>query len=96
MSVNEGVGEDDKTIKTSNIPLLPVEEQPSEAIHSGPLIFDPMPHQEEDEDTPLAAADNQVELMRWHYHLGHLPFSKLKQLALNGKNPQEACQGCAI
>ncbi len=27
--------------------------------------------------------------MRWHYHLGHLSFPKLKQLALNGKIPKK-------
>jgi hypothetical protein len=39
--------------------------------------------------------------MRWHYRLGHLAFSKLKQLALNGEIPQQlaqvkppACTGC--
>ena len=39
--------------------------------------------------------------MWWHYHLGHLPFSKLKQLALNGKIPKKLakltppkCAGC--
>ncbi len=39
--------------------------------------------------------------MRWHYRLGHLVFSKLKQLALNGKIPRDlakvklpACTGC--
>jgi hypothetical protein len=26
--------------------------------------------------------------MRWHYRLGHLSFSKLKQLALNGEIPK--------
>jgi hypothetical protein len=41
--------------------------------------------------------------MRWHYRLGHLPFSKLKQLTLNGENPQRlakvkppACTGCLV
>ncbi len=40
-------------------------------------------------------------LKHWHYHLGHLAFSKLKQLALNGEIPQRlaeikssACVGC--
>ena len=49
----------------------------------------------------LAAVDNQVELMQWHYRLHHLPFSKLKQLALNGKIPKKLakvappkCAGC--
>ncbi len=39
--------------------------------------------------------------MRWHYHLGHLSFTKLKQLVLNGEIPQRlakvkppACAGC--
>jgi hypothetical protein len=39
--------------------------------------------------------------MHWHYHLSHLAFSKLKQLALNGKIPQRlakvkppTCAGC--
>jgi hypothetical protein len=39
--------------------------------------------------------------MRWHYHLGHLPSSKLKQLALNGEIPKKLakvkppkCAGC--
>ena len=101
MSVGEGVGKDDETIKMSNIPSPPAEEPPSEAICSGPLTFDPMPHQEENKDTTLAAADNQVELMQWHYRLGHLPFAKLKQLALNGKIPKRLakvtppkCTGC--
>ncbi len=39
--------------------------------------------------------------MRWHYRFGHLPFPKLKQLALNGKIPPKLakltppkCAGC--
>jgi hypothetical protein len=88
--VDEGVTEDDKTIRTSNLPPSPPEnESPSETIRRGPLTFDPLPHQEEGEDTQLAAADDQTELMRWHYRLGHLPFSKLKQLALNGEIPKK-------
>jgi hypothetical protein len=37
----------------------------------------------------LAASDNQAELMRWHYRLGHLPFLRLKQLSINGKIPKK-------
>ena len=100
--VNDGVTEDDKTIRTLNLPPpQPMDKSPSETIHHGPLTFDPLPHQEEGEDTQLAAADDQTELMRWHYHLGHLPFSKLKQLALNGEIPKKLakvkppkCAGC--
>ncbi len=39
--------------------------------------------------------------MQWHYRLGHLPFPKIKQLALNGKIPKKLaklmppkCTGC--
>jgi hypothetical protein len=47
------------------------------------------------------ASDEQAELMLWHYCLGHLAFSKLKQLALNNKIPKQLakikppiCAGC--
>ncbi len=51
----------------------------------GPLTFDVNPELEEGKHVYLAAVNNQAKLMRWHYHLGHLAFSKLKQLALNGE-----------
>jgi hypothetical protein len=100
--VDEGVTEVDKTIRTSNLPPPPpTDESPSKTIRHGPLTFDPLPHQEEGEDTQLTATDDQTELMRWHYYLGHLPFSKLKQLALNGEIPKKLakvkppkCTGC--
>ncbi len=89
MSVNEGVLEDDETIKTSNLPPPPADKNPSKAIRHGPLTFNPLPPQEEGEDTQLAAANDQTKLMHWHYPLGHLPFVKLKQLALNGEIPKK-------
>jgi hypothetical protein len=100
--VDEGVTDDDKTIRTFNLPPPPpADESPSDTIRRGPLTFDPFPRQEEGEDTQLAAADDQTELMRWHYCLGHLPFSRLKQLALNGEIPKKLakvkppkCAGC--
>jgi hypothetical protein len=101
VSVNEGVSEDKETMKTSNLPPPPADENPSEAIRHGPLTFDPLPPQEEGEDTQLATADNHTELMRWHYRLRHLPFVKLKQLTLNGEIPKKLakvkppkCAGC--
>ena len=89
VSVNEGVSEDEETIKMSNLPPPPVDENPSEASCRSPLTFDPLPPQKEGEDTQLAATDGQTELIRWHYCLGHLPFVKLKQLALNGEIPKK-------
>jgi hypothetical protein len=70
VSVDEGVSEDNETIKTSNLPPPPANENPSEAIHRGPLAFDPSPPQEEGEDTQLTAANDQTKLMHWHYRLG--------------------------
>jgi hypothetical protein len=101
-SEDEGVREDDETIKTSNLHApATAEEPPSEAIRSGPLTFDPRPLEEEGEHTTLAASDNQAELMQLHYRLGHFPFSRLKQLAINGKIPKKLakvappkCAGC--
>ncbi len=89
----EEVREDDETIQTAN-------SAPDATICQGPLTFDPSPPLAKDEDAPLATADNQAELMRWHYHLGHLHFPKLK-LAINGKIPKKLakvtppkCAGC--
>jgi hypothetical protein len=79
----------------------PDDDLPSQAIRRGPLTFDPSPLTEEGEDIHLAAADDQAELMRWHYRLGHLTFAKLKQHALNGEIPKKLakikppkCAGC--
>jgi hypothetical protein len=46
VSVDEGVSEDDETMKTSNLPPPPADKNPSNAIRHGPLIFDPSPAQE--------------------------------------------------
>jgi hypothetical protein len=89
VSANEGVSKDNETIKTSNLPPPPADKNPSEAIRRRYLTFDPSPRQEEGEDTQLAAANDQTKLMRWHYRLEHLPFIKLKQLALNGEIPKK-------
>jgi hypothetical protein len=101
VSVDEGVSEDNETIKTLNLPPPPVGKNPSEVIRRSPLTFDSLPPQEEGEDTQLTAANNQTKLMHWHYRLGHLPFVKLKQLALNGDIPKKLakvkppkCTGC--
>ncbi len=97
--INDKVNKDDETICTSNVPDKTA--TPDKSICRGPLIFDPSPPIAEDEDVPLAAADDQAELMRWHYRQGHLSFQKLKQLALNGKIPKKLsklkppkCAGC--
>ncbi len=53
------VDEDDNTVCTSNLPPPPEDpEEPDAFIQRGPLTFDPLPPLAEDEDAPLAAADN--------------------------------------
>ena len=103
------INADDKTVKTKNPPVEqvptgePTTTDTDAIVRRGPLTFDPNPQagDDEDEDMPMAAADNQAELMRWHYRLGHLSFEKLKQLALNGEIPRKfasvpppKCAGC--
>ena len=101
VSVAEGVESDNDTVKTSNLLAPPDDELSSQAIRRGPLTFDPSPPTEEGGDIHLAASDNQAKLMRWHYRLGHLTFTKLKQLALNReilkklvKDTSPKCAGC--
>ena len=93
--------EDDDTVRTSNLPSPPVEDPSDESIRRGSLTFDPNPPEAAEEVSPLSTADDQAELMRWHYHLGHLTLARLKQLALNGKIPKKLallnppkCIGC--
>jgi hypothetical protein len=100
----DNINEDDKTVQTKNPPLAHEVTQPAtpdRTICIGSLTFDPTPQASDDEDTWMAAADNQAELMQWHYCLGHLSFEKLKQLALNGEIPKKfakiappKCAGC--
>ena len=79
------VREDDDTVRTSNVTgdsPPPASYEPSEqAERRGPLTFDPSPPAMEEDDPTLAAADDQAELMRWHYRLGHASFPALKAMA---------------
>jgi hypothetical protein len=88
-------------MQASNLLSGKGDKEEKQTTRMGPLTFDVNPELEEDKHVYLAAVDNQTKLMRWHYRLGHLPFAKLKQLALNGKIPRHiakvkppACAGC--
>ncbi len=87
--VREGdVCEDDKTLLMSNLPPpSKLAAYPDITPHDA-LTFNPSPPLEEEDEYSVAAPDDKAELMRWHYHLRHVPFSKLKRLATNGKIPQ--------
>jgi hypothetical protein len=88
--VSKGVvGKDEDTMKTSNVssPSKEPMEEPNTSTRKGPLMFNPSPPIEEDEEFQLATTNNQAKLMRWHYCLGHLSFPKLKLLAKNSEIP---------
>ncbi len=106
-SASEGaIDHNDETIKTSNKSSPAeggAEEESDTSTRMNALTFNPTPPLEEDKEFYLSAADDQAELMRWHYRLGHLSFPKLKLLAKNSEIPRRLakipplkCAGCLI
>ncbi len=98
---SEGATVNNETIKASNLTTTHPMSKESTATQVGLLTFDPSPQLKDDEQHVHVASDEQAELMWWHYPLGHLAFSKLKQLALNNKVPKQLakikppiCVGC--
>jgi hypothetical protein len=84
---SEGATSNHVTVQASNLSSEKKSKEEKQTTRIGPLTFDVNPKLEEDKHVYLAAVDEQAKLMHWHYHLGHLNFSKLKQLALNSKIP---------
>jgi hypothetical protein len=87
-SASEGAENNNVTIQTSNLSSEKECEEEKQTIRMGPFTFDINPELKEDKHVYLATIDDQAKLMRWHYRLGHLASSKLKQLALNGEISQ--------
>jgi hypothetical protein len=85
--VFEGARSADVTVQVSNLLSEKGDKEEKQTTRMGPLTFDVNPKLKEDKHVYLATINNQAELMRWHYRLGHLAFSKLKQLTLNGEIP---------
>jgi hypothetical protein len=85
---SEGATSDDLTVQANNLSSGKGDKEEKETTKMGPLTFDVNPELGEDKHIYLAAVHKQAKLMRWHYPLGHLSFSKLKQLVLNGEIPQ--------
>jgi hypothetical protein len=88
-SVSEGATSNDATVQASNLLSEKDDKEEKQTTRMGPLTFDINPELKEDKHIYLAAIDDQAKLMHWHYCLGHLAFSKLKLLALNGEIPQQ-------
>jgi hypothetical protein len=94
-TVHEGdVCEDDKTLLMSNLPPPSKLAAHPDITPRDALIFDPSPPLEEEDKYSVAALDDKAELMCWHYHLRHVPFSKLKRLVTNGKIPRRLASFC--
>ncbi len=87
LTASEGATSNNLTLEASNLSSDKKDTEEKQTTRMGPLIFDVNPKLKEDEHVYLAAVNDQAKLMRWHYRLGHLAFSKLKQLALNGEIP---------
>ncbi len=76
------------TIQASNLLSEKENKEEKQTLRIGPLASNVNPELKEYKHVYLATINNQAKLMRWHYRLGPLAFSKLKQLALYGKIPQ--------
>jgi hypothetical protein len=99
-AASEGATSNNVTVQASNLSTEKESKEENQTTRMGPVTFDVNPKLEKDEHVYLAAIGNQAEPMHWHY-VGHLAFSKLKQLTLNSKIPQQlakvkppACTGC--
>ncbi len=84
---SEGATSNNLTVQVSNLLSEKGDKEEKQTTRMGPLTFYINPELKEDKQVYLAAVNNQAKLMHWHCRLGHLSFSKLKQLAFNGKIP---------
>jgi hypothetical protein len=84
---SEGATSDNLTVQASNLSSEKGDKEEKQTTRMGPLTFNVNSKLTEEKHVYLATVNNQAKLMHWHYRLGHLAFSKLKQLALNGKIP---------
>jgi hypothetical protein len=65
------------TVQASNLSSEKGDKEEKQTTRMGPLTFIVNPELKEDKHVYLAAINDQAKLMRWHYRLGHLAFSKL-------------------
>jgi hypothetical protein len=96
------LSEGDEANKRSRSPLATVQDGSSlSAVVRNDLRYNPSPPLTKEDMYCVATPDDQAELMRWHYCLGHEPFARLKSLAENGEIPKRLacirpprCAGC--
>ena len=97
VSTSEG----DTTSKNSPSPPTPLDNSHPASVHCDSLRFDPSPPLTKDDEYCVFAPEDQAELMRWHYRLGHESLVRIKSLAVNGEIPSRLarvrpprCAGC--
>ncbi len=97
VSTSEG----DTTSKNSPSPPTPLDNSHPASVHCDSLRFDPSPPLTKDDEYCVSAPEDQAELMRWHYRLGHESLVRIKSLAVNGEIPSRLarvrpprCAGC--
>jgi len=79
------LSEGDEANKRSRSPLETVQDgSPLSAVVRNDLRYNPSPPLTKEDEYCVAALDDQAELMRWLYRLGHELFARLKSLAENG------------
>jgi hypothetical protein len=94
-AVSEGdVCKDDKTLLARNLPPPSKLAAHPNVTHCNALTFNPSPPCKEEDEYSVPTPDKQAKLMRRHYRLGHVPFSKLKRIANNSKIPQRLASVC--
>ncbi|EJK76133.1 hypothetical protein THAOC_02121 [Thalassiosira oceanica] len=81
---NDSTNSHDDTVITNNRANTPSHN----IVQEGPLRFELSSKHSIDPHQSHQATTLQAELMRWHYRLGHLPFSKIRILANNGEIPK--------
>jgi hypothetical protein len=86
-SASKGAMSDNMMVQASNLMSEKKCKMETQRTRMGPFTFDVNPQLEEDKHIHFSTADDQAKLMRCHYCLHHLAFSKLKQLPLNNKTP---------
>ncbi len=79
---------DNDAVTVNNLPPPPEDTKHLDTLRQATLTFDPSPPLEEAMEYSTKAPDNQAKLRHWHYHLGHLAFKELQQLAHHGKIPK--------
>jgi hypothetical protein len=102
---NEGKTDDtEQHDESGNIPLpnnIPLDTSKRSEVRTFDLNHDEAATNLESQDDATSILDDQSELLRWHYRLGHVPFANIRLMAARGELPKRLakcrvprCQSC--